>query len=83
MIGDIKMQTIKQRTGRSLTGDRPLFLALMYSTYKNQESRIRDKKVTKKRKKQKQLNYSSIFHLFKKSKLNLFIQISPKTNLEK
>ena len=28
MIGDVKMQTIKQRTGRSLTGDRPLFLAL-------------------------------------------------------
>ena len=29
MIGDVKMQTIKRRTGRSLTGDRPLFLALM------------------------------------------------------
>ena len=29
MIGDVKMQTIKQRTGRSLTGDRPLFLALL------------------------------------------------------
>ena len=28
MIGDVKMQTIKRRTGRSLTGDRPLFLAL-------------------------------------------------------
>ena len=27
MIGDVKMQTIKRRTGRSLTGDRPLFLA--------------------------------------------------------
>ena len=30
MIGDVKMQTIKRRTGRSLTGDRPLFLALNY-----------------------------------------------------
>ena len=29
MIGDVKMQTIKRRTGRSLTGDRPLFLALL------------------------------------------------------
>ena len=29
MIGDVKMQTVKQRTGRSLTGDRPLFLALI------------------------------------------------------
>ena len=29
MIGDVKMQTIKRRTGRSLTGDRPLFLALV------------------------------------------------------
>ena len=29
MIGDVKMQTIKRRTGRSLTGDRPLFLALI------------------------------------------------------
>ena len=28
MIGDVKMQTIKRRTGRSLTGDRPLFLVL-------------------------------------------------------
>ena len=28
MIGDVKMQTVKRRTGRSLTGDRPLFLAL-------------------------------------------------------
>ena len=28
MLGDVKMQTIKRRTGRSLTGDRPLFLAL-------------------------------------------------------
>ena len=31
MIGDVKMQTIKRRTGRSLTGDRPLFLALLLS----------------------------------------------------
>ena len=31
MIGDVKMQTIKRRTGRSLTGDRPLFLALCYT----------------------------------------------------
>ena len=30
MIGDVKMQTIKRRTGRSLTGDRPLFLALLH-----------------------------------------------------
>ena len=30
MIGDVKMQTIKRRTGRSLTGDRPLFLALLF-----------------------------------------------------
>ena len=29
MIGDVKMQTIKRRTGRSLTGDQPLFLALI------------------------------------------------------
>ena len=29
MIGDVKIQTIKRRTGRSLTGDRPLFLALI------------------------------------------------------
>ena len=29
MIGNVKMQTIKRRTGRSLTGDRPLFLALI------------------------------------------------------
>ena len=29
MIGDVKMQTIKRGTGRSLTGDRPLFLALV------------------------------------------------------
>ena len=29
MIGGVKMQTIKQKTGRSLTGDRPLFLALL------------------------------------------------------
>jgi hypothetical protein len=29
MIVDVKMQTIKRETGRSLTGDRPLFLALM------------------------------------------------------
>ena len=28
MVGDVKMQTIKLRTGRSLTGYRPLFLAL-------------------------------------------------------
>ena len=28
MIGDVKMQMIKRRTGRSLTGDRPLFLVL-------------------------------------------------------
>ena len=27
MIGDVKMQTINRRIGRSLTGDRPLFLA--------------------------------------------------------
>ena len=31
MIGDVKMQTVKRRTGRSLTGDRPLFLALHVS----------------------------------------------------
>ena len=30
MIGNVKMQTIKRRTGRTLTGDRPLFLALLY-----------------------------------------------------
>ena len=30
MIGDVKMQTIKRKSGRSLTGDRPLFLALIY-----------------------------------------------------
>ena len=30
MIGDVKMQTIKRRTGRSLTGDRPLFLTLFF-----------------------------------------------------
>ena len=30
MIGDVKMQTIKRRTGRSFTGDWPLFLALYY-----------------------------------------------------
>ena len=29
MTGDVKMQAIKRKTGRSLTGDRPLFLALM------------------------------------------------------
>ena len=29
MIGDVKMQTTKQKTRRSLTGDRPLFLALL------------------------------------------------------
>ena len=29
MIGNVKMQTIKRRTGQSLTGDRPLFLALL------------------------------------------------------
>ena len=35
MIGNVKMQTIKRRTGRSLTGDRPLFLALNhYFLYK-------------------------------------------------
>ena len=35
MIGDVKMQTIKRRTGLSLTGDRPLFLALNhYFLYK-------------------------------------------------
>ena len=28
MIGNVKMQTVKRITGRSLTGDRPLFLAL-------------------------------------------------------
>ena len=27
MIGDVKMQTVKQRTGRSLTGDRPFFFS--------------------------------------------------------
>ena len=30
MIGDVKMQTIKLRTGRSLTGDRLLFLVLSH-----------------------------------------------------
>ena len=30
MIADVKMQTIKRRTGRSLTGDPPLFLALRH-----------------------------------------------------
>ena len=35
MIGDVKMQTIKQRTRRSLTGDRPLFLALDHHQYNN------------------------------------------------
>ena len=30
MIGDVKKQTIKRRTGRPLTGDRPLFLALRF-----------------------------------------------------
>ena len=34
MIGDVKMQTVKRRTGRSLTGDRPLFLALQYYAFK-------------------------------------------------
>ena len=34
MIGDVKMQTIKRRTGRSLTGDRPLFLALVFIALK-------------------------------------------------
>ena len=29
MIGDVKMQTIKRRTGRSLTVDQSLFLALI------------------------------------------------------
>ena len=38
MIGDVKMQTIKRRTGRSLTGDRPLFLALHLYTL----MRVRD-----------------------------------------
>ena len=29
MIGDVEMQTIKRGIGRSLTDDRPLFLALI------------------------------------------------------
>ena len=33
MIGDVEMQMIKRRTGRSLTGDRPLFLALINTTF--------------------------------------------------
>ena len=35
MIGDVKMQTIKQRNGRSLTGDRALFLALLLVEWLN------------------------------------------------
>ena len=27
MIGDVKMQTVKQKSGRSLTGDRPFFFS--------------------------------------------------------
>ena len=30
MIGDVKMLTIKQRTERSLTGDRPLFFSAVH-----------------------------------------------------
>ena len=45
MIGDVKMQTIKRRTGRSLTGDRPLFLALdeCFLLAKNSHMRMHNK----------------------------------------
>ena len=40
MIGDVKMQTIKRRIGRSLTGDRLLFLALTGYVLKHSPTHI-------------------------------------------